>query len=102
MENEKIKEIKKIAMSCVEKNKPYCRNCSKENENDLVLTCRSLLKDMLALINELESKNESLLNEKWDKDKEESCHKQIEAKLEISKMGDVESTRTCESWKEER
>lgn len=60
MDNEKAKEIKKIAMSCAEKNKPYCRNCSKGNENDIMLTCRSLLKDMLALINELESENEKL------------------------------------------
>lgn len=60
MESEKVKEIKKIATSCVEKNKPHCEYCPKGDESDVVLTCRSLLKELLTLINELEETNERL------------------------------------------
>lgn len=59
MESEKVKEIKKIATLCVEKNKLHCSNCPKGTEDDVVLTCRSLLKEILTLINELEKENET-------------------------------------------
>ena len=62
MESEKVKEIKKIATSCVEKNKPHCEYCPKGDESDVVLTCRSLLKELLTLINELEE-----CCQKWQK-----------------------------------
>lgn len=61
MESEKVKEIKKIATSCVENNKSRCKYCPKGDESDTVLTCRSLLEELLSLINELEEENERLL-----------------------------------------
>lgn len=70
MDSEKLEVIKKIAMSCVEKNKPHCRNCPKGHENDIVLTCRSLLKDILTLINEFENENEWLVGKIKEKNSE--------------------------------
>ncbi len=62
MESEKVKEIKKVLECCVKRDKVHCTDCIKSGETDAVLTCRSLLKDALTLINELESENERIKN----------------------------------------
>ena len=54
MESEKVKEINKIAEFCVKKNESHCTDCLKGSEEDIVLTCRSLMKELLTCINELE------------------------------------------------
>ena len=54
MNSEKVKEIKKTLECCVSLKK-RCRDCSYSE-----IGCYRLLKDILALINELESENERL------------------------------------------
>ena len=56
MESEKVKEIKKALEFCASLKK-RCRDCD-YNE----IGCYKLLKDILTLINELESENEQLKN----------------------------------------
>ena len=59
MESEKVENIKKIANYCVKKG-ANCNTCEKCNETDTMLTCRSLMKELLTLINELEECSEKL------------------------------------------
>ncbi|MBR4889727.1 MAG: hypothetical protein IKU15_00225 [Clostridia bacterium] len=57
MDSEKVKEIKKIADFCIKRG-ANCGYCTKEKVTDTMLTCRPLMKELLTLINELESENE--------------------------------------------
>lgn len=63
MNSEKVKEIKKIADFCMERG-ANCSCCAKEKETDSMLTCRSLMEELLDLINELESENKGLAEER--------------------------------------
>lgn len=74
MNSEKVKEIKKALECCIKLNNTKysdrerqlaCINCpyANKDECDVIIS-----KNCLTLINELESENERLLNQKWDKE----------------------------------
>ena len=59
METEKVKEIKKALECC--SNSWNCNSCNRNKEGNNRFQCsENLLKDILTLINELESENERL------------------------------------------
>lgn len=101
MESEKVKEIKKALECCAKKNRLPCTTCIKSEETDVVLTCRSLLEDILTLINELESENERLLNKIWDKEDDLDNYYEENLKLkdriaELEKENDEKHKRIME------
>lgn len=64
MESEKVKEIKKALECCLNPELNCCNDCPYNNNGRLSCLESEMLKDVLILINELESENERLLAEK--------------------------------------
>lgn len=96
MDSEKVEEIKKAL-------EVYC----KENKGITILRGREIqaipYADILTLINEFESENERLLNEKWDKEDDlDNYHEENkQLKDRIAEL-EKEKEETMKAWFEDR